>query len=908
MTILSRIIFRAAHPFAVLLVFCITTITAAQQALVPEKVPLSDAVTSALEAPWLNDLERSTLRVFHGVWDDDDLRTPELKAIAALNDWRLHDASLTDPAVPIQLRAEALLRAGEVEEALALVENETDLTATRIRAEGFETLGRFDDASKAVAGPADLLRENRIEDAAQLTDAVRALIVRSRIEGQPSRDFQAMMKLLAEVHQQIDRLYWPAKLAEAELLSDKDNAREAAMALYETLMLNPRCSEAWYFLGRLAIERFSFESAQVAAEHLWAINPEHPLAMLLIAEVRLVEDDPDGALETLAPLRKRWPKFRAAIAFAAAAEAIRYDEAALRRALAEYDALSPGSARAYAVVGRYLALNRQYDEAAKALEEAIRRQPSWPAPQIELGLLELQSGRDEKALTVLREVVALDPFNKRATNSLFLLESLADYKQIETEHFIVRYEPGIDEVMVDMMPEQLERIHAVVSRRFGFEPDRITTIELMPNHERFAVRITGMPWIHTMAACTGPVIAMEPPREGPAGKHLGLFDWPRVIQHEYTHTITLAQTRNRIPHWLTEAAAVDMEPGPRDYDRCQMLAVSHRDGTLFNLEEIKWAFVRPKLPQDRGKAYGQSHWMVEYIGQRWGESALVRLLERYFEGDREQDALPKALGVSREQFFEDFLVWAGEEIKKWGLDPEPSLDTLTDELRANDPDLALELAASQQARLDAIARALTQQIGRSSSPTARKITADMWPHLVRPGVKITEAKLLEWLDTYPDQPDLWELRIRRRLNERDEVDEIMIPWLETYAKLRPVDPLPHKQLARYYLAGETPEKAIPHLEYVDVREEKSPVFAIELAKLYRREGNAPKAIEKITRALGINPYSAPIRELAASIAVEAGDLKLALLHIKALTLIEPDRKIHQQRLQKIEQMLSARGG
>ena len=69
---------------------------------------------------------------------------------------------------------------------------------------------------------------------------------------------------------------------------------------------------------------------------------------------------------------------------------------------------------------------------------------------------------------------------------------------------------------------------------------------------------------------------MEVPREGRKSEHLGLFLWPRVLQHEYTHTITLAQTGNRIPHWLTEAAAVSMEQAPRDYDDCMTLAESWR--------------------------------------------------------------------------------------------------------------------------------------------------------------------------------------------------------------------------------------------------------------------------------------------------------------------------------------------
>jgi hypothetical protein len=131
--------------------------------------------------------------------------------------------------------------------------------------------------------------------------------------------------------------------------------------------------------------------------------------------------------------------------------------------------------------------------------------------------------------------------------------------------------PGIDEVVAELMPDALESMHADVTTRFAHEPARKTTIEVLPDHEFFAVRITGMPGIHTMAAATGPVIAFEVPMEGNPKKHLGLFDWLQVLRHEYTHTVTLSQTENRIPHWLTEALAVSMETKPRTFETCQML-------------------------------------------------------------------------------------------------------------------------------------------------------------------------------------------------------------------------------------------------------------------------------------------------------------------------------------------------
>ncbi len=878
------------------------------QPLVPEQVTLHESAQAAVDAAWLTDEERSALRLFHGVWDDRDLNSLQAQATVALNAWDFAHPALADPAVAPEIRAEAMLRQGDLHQAVALLEGANSNRAARILAEAYESLGDRSSAEQAIDEPVKRLLRETTDDPAELTEGVRALVVRARLQGQPGRDYQTMMTLLGRAHQELDRLYWPAKLAEAQLLIDKDAEQEAIQALHETLALNPRCADAWFTLGELALARFDFESVQLAVQRLNLLNTTHPLAVLLVAQTRLVQDDPDGALEVLGPLIERLPKLRLAHALLGAAAALQYDDDAMYAAIKRYEDLSPGSAIPYYVVGRHLSLNRQYEASAQMLEEAIRRQTAWPAPQIELGLMELQSGRDANALDALQDVVQLDPFNKRAANSLFLLEELAGYSRAESEHFIIRYEPGVDQVMVDMMLEPLERIHEQVAARFGHEPDRKTVIELLPDHKRFAVRITGLPGIHTIAASTGPVIALEVPREGPPSQHLGTFDWVRVIGHEYTHTITLSQTRNRIPHWLTEAAAVSMEDAPRDYGTCQLLASAYRNNELFDLEDIKWAFVRPSRPTDRALAYAQGHWMVQYMNQRYGNSALVRLLGLYFDGVREREAMPRALGVARKQFFSEFLVWAEGQIKQWGLAPEPSLEDLKDQLRMADPELAAAMIASRKARLNAIANTMVKRIGQPADARSRPFTADRWPDLIRPPVQISDETLAGWLTQHADHPDLLELHLRRRIKEEGSRDESLIPLLNRYAKARPVDLYPHKRLADIYLHSESPEEAVAHLQEIDRREEKTPVFALNLARLYRQSGRIDKALEKVTRAVQINPYNADNRELAAAIAVEAGRLEVAKQHILALTLIEPDRPRHRKRLDAIEALIAGQSG
>ncbi|MBM4112196.1 MAG: tetratricopeptide repeat protein, partial [Phycisphaerae bacterium] len=788
-------------------------------------------------------------------------------------------------------------------EAIDLLAGADGPIAASLRSQALELAGRRDEALRAASDAIAALDDPQASPEVRVA-AVEALAVRARLEDQPAAHWHRMMDALGEARSR-DRAYWPAVVAEARLLEEKDNPVEAATALLQALSMNPRSSEAWYLLGRFALARFDFDGARRASNALRRLWPGHPWADLLDAHSEIVQNDPDAAAARLDSLLSREPALHEALALRAAADAVRWDDAGASARLAALEAISPGDALGHFTVGRFLAVNRQYESAAEHLEEAIRRRPSWAAPRIELGLLEMQSGRDDRALAALREAARRDPFNKRSAFSLTLLEQMAGWKEFEGEHFVVRCAPGVDEVVASMMPEALDRMHRDVAGRFGHEPAQRTVIELMPDHRMFAVRITGMPWIHTMAACTGPVIALEVPREGAPEKHLGLFDWLEVLRHEYTHTVTLSQTRNRVPHWLTEAAAVSMETKPRAFDTCQMLAGALRAGELFDLDAINWAFVRPRRPIDRSLAYAQGHWMVEFMNERFGMDALPRLLARFFDGESERTAFRTALGVDRAEFHAAFLDWARERVREWGLSPTPSLDELTDRLRADDPEQREALERARDARLARVAQAVADEIGAPRRGGRTNLRGADWPAIRRTPMSIPDETLETWLNEFPDHPDLLELTIRRRMRDREQVDATTATLLEAYQAARPVDPAPHRMLARAALVSSDPSRAIPHLEALDALEERNNAFAIELAKLTRAAGDSSAALEHATKAVRIDPYNASLRELAAAISIEAGRLPVAREHVRALTKLEPDRPQHRVRLERIESMIES---
>ncbi|MEZ6193851.1 MAG: tetratricopeptide repeat protein, partial [Phycisphaerales bacterium] len=655
--------------------------------------------------------------------------------------------------------------------------------------------------------------------------------------------YQLALNLLGRVRQELDPAYWPALIAEADLLIEKDNPSEGVNALTAALALNPVCSEAWERLGRLSVEGYAFDRASAVIEKLHGINPTHPMADLIEARSLLQQRDVAGAKALVDAGLSRFPNHREWLALNAAAAALSYDEPGTQLALDTFQNVSPGNPLAHLTVGTYLAAARQYAPAEAMLRRAVELAPNWPKPRIELGLLLMQAAHDEDAQRELAAATRLDPFNKRANNQLAMLNDLLAYDRIETEHFLVRYKPGIDEALARDMPEKLEAIYRDITNAFGHKPERITRIDLMPDEEHFAVRITGMPDIWTIAAATGDAIAMTPPREGP-GQHGG-YDWPNVIRHEFVHTVTLDQTRNRIPHWFTEACAVSQETAPRSYDTCRLLAEALQKDKLFALDQINWGFIRPKTPTDRPLAYAQSDWMLEYIAVRYGHKAITDMLALYYDGVPDTEALVRVTDESPEAFMSGFKAWAGGQVQAWGLAEYPTGPRLAEVLTGE-------------------------------------------------GEPTNDDELNRLLTEHPGHPDLLQLIAERVLN-RDDPDAARRRCC-AYADSRPVDPRPHRALVELSLAHGDLTGVLGSLESIDQIEPSSGRWAHELAKAYRKNGDYPQALAAIERALDREPYNATYRELAAAIALQVQDNDRALRHIHAAALIEPDRAAHQLRL------------
>lgn len=231
------------------------------------------------------------------------------------------------------------------------------------------------------------------------------------------------------------------------------------------------------------------------------------------------------------------------------------------------------------------------------------------------------------------------------------------------------------------------------------------------------------------------------------------------------------------------------------------------------------------------------------------------------------DAFEEVLGVTPESFLASFRDWAKQDLIDHGLLLPEGVPDLYEILGVSEDDSPEEQLAKV--------------------PTAEEID--------------------ELLEQYPDHPELITLKVGTiRAGDDERLSDDQIGVLRNAIAVRPTDDGPHKRLARHYInSDDTSEKllAIPHLEYLDAREIHSPAYAGQLALLYAQTGDADKAIAKALRAVAIAPFDADQRERAARVALIVEDYEQAKHQLEALTIIEPDRAIHQRRLEALENKL-----
>ncbi len=447
----------------------------------------------------------------------------------------------------------------------------------------------------------------------------------------------------------------------------------------------------------------------------------------------------------------------------------------------------------------------------------------------------------------------------------------------------------------------------------------------MKDHEWFSGRTVALPFIPTVGACTGRVVAMASPKTSKKP-----YNWARVLKHELTHVITLQQTDFNIPHWYTEALAVESEDSPRPQEWNKMLLERIPSRKLLNLDDINLGFIRPKEPEDRQLAYAQAQLYAQYMVKRFGPDANIKMLNAYRRGLTTVPAIKACFGVEKADFEAKYLEFLDETVKaiRTRTEEKPAEKTTFSKLAASlkakpdDPELNAQMAYELYARgelKEARPYADKALKGKAHHPLASYVKARMLASIgdedaalevlkpaldkARPNEKVLallarlqlnagnldEAEALYRVGRKDDPYNSDWITGLARVHLRRKQGDILLEDLEALAANDSDDAEVRENLARRALEDGKLDKAerwAMQCLYIDVY---NPVYHALLADALMARKKPTAAIGEYETALTLKPRKADaIRVKLAKAQAASGDKTAAKATVDAILKRDPD--------------------
>jgi cellulose synthase operon protein C len=816
--------------------------------------------------------------------------------------------------------ARMALERGDVAEARLRVDAALTLAsehplATYVRAELAAASGRIDAAEKDYRRLVQFYNSHDVNKAESLRWIGRAAAQYARWN-RLSDQFDSLVNDLLPSALKLDPDYWPAHYEAGLLFMEKYNNADAAKEFQLALEINPRAAEVHAALAELAMKDFRLEQAEASLREAMAINPRLPEAWQLTADVAWLNDRTEPALqllrEKLLPLN---PLDESTLARIAACY-LALDDAPGKPASTRFDALraevdkrNPHAGEFYTELAAMLEIRNKQSAAERYYREAIRVLPRQPEAHAGLGLLMMRIGRETEARKLLQAAFDADPFHIRVKNSLDVLDVLDAMQSKATPHFVIKYDKT-DARLVPYLARRLETAYPEVREQFGYEPPGPTPVEIFneshgqSGHAWFSARMTGLPYLETVAASTGRIVALVSP--GETRSH-GSFNWARTLKHEMVHVFNLQQTGYNIPHWFTEGLAVYDEKIQRPYRWTLLLRRRAKAHKLMDLNSINAGFARAMSGDDCNLAYCQAELYVEYMIDRGGGDAPRKMVAAYAKSLSTEAAVGKVFGVSQEEFEHGYGEFLEKQIRATPVLEVPE-ETPVGELEAlhrrqpKDAQAAARLAlaycqrgASQKAE-DLAAEALKLQ---PKQPLATYV-------LVRVRKAFTRQEAMEILEgcTNRNAPEPLSLGLLAGMKLKAGKYEEAAALYSLGEQFDPANPQWTASLARVYLASGQKQNLARTLARFARTEPDDLPSRKKLAELALEERDAAAARRWATEALEIQVEDGEVHRLLASALVELDELEPAIEEFEIAIDLNPGH--NQQRFALADALVQAR--
>ena len=338
-----------------------------------------------------------------------------------------------------------------------------------------------------------------------------------------------------------DKLSWQAYHLSGMLLLEKFNRAQSIPDFKKGIAINSQATDLLVALGEADAQKYRWEEAETYADNALKINPQHLGALHLKMNAQMFAGNIKKTLQLAQRALKVNPKHQITLAYTAACYTLLDGEPhpeKLLKVLSHLESIdkvtikepsrltqliislakeNPHPGYFFHELGTLLELKMKFKLAEQFYHQAIISMPKLPMPQTSLGMLYMRVGKTKKATKMLNDAFRADPYHVRVSNMRKVLRVLKGYDVIATEHFVVRVDSKYDRLLGQYMSDYLEEIYPDLVKQFGYEPPQRTQIEIynkakgVSAHGWFSARMVGLPWIQTIGASTGMIVALASP-------------------------------------------------------------------------------------------------------------------------------------------------------------------------------------------------------------------------------------------------------------------------------------------------------------------------------------------------------------------------------------------------------------
>lgn len=455
-----------------------------------------------------------------------------------------------------------------------------------------------------------------------------------------------------------------AAIATAELALVKGDFEVASKTLLEAQRLESGDPRIDYLLFR-AFAPSDPVTASAALQRSLARNPNHVPSLLALVDEAIDRESYDEAekqIDSVLQINFHQPEAWAYMAAIAHLRGQYEQERLMREAALSTWGKNPDVDH---LIGRKLSRSYRFVEGAAYQQRALDFEPMHADANFHLAEDWLRLGHEEAGWKLAHTVAKKDPYNVIAFNLVNLYDRMQSFATIQSEGILIRMDPHEAELYGQEVLACLTEARRVLCEKYHVDPAGPIVVDIFTQQKDFAIRTFGLPGGDGfLGVCFGRVITAN----SPASQGEFPSNWRSVLWHEFCHSVTLEKTKNRMPRWLSEGISV-YEERQRHAASGESMTPPYREmlleESLTPISRLSGAFLNPPSPIHLQFAYFQSSLVVEFLIQRHGFEAVLKILDALAEGLPINDALARTVG-SIERLDADFAEHARKLALAWG--------------------------------------------------------------------------------------------------------------------------------------------------------------------------------------------------------------------------------------------------